>query len=236
MACSGCSTPAARVGNKIDAIDIQQVLPSVNLASGFVGPTGIRLNGAARVKDSALLLTNGSRNQVGSAFTAKPVNVSSFSTAFDFQLTDASADGFAFVVQGNGPYKLGTRGAGLGFAGIPKSAAIKFDLFDNSGEGNNSTGLYLNGANPTDAGSVDLTGTGIDLHSGHTFHAVIEYDGLRLQVTLTDTVTSASATQSYLVDLPAVVGGSRAYVGFTGASSSQTAVQGILNWTYDPLA
>jgi hypothetical protein len=157
--------------------------------------------------------------------------VSAFTTTFDFQLTSAAADGFAFVIQGAGNTALGSGGGGLGYQGIGNSVAIKFDLSDNAGEGSNSTGLYVNGAAPT-GGATDLTPTGINLHNGRAFRATLTYDGTDLFVTLRDLTSGASATQTYTVDLAGLVGGSTAYVGFTGATGGLTAVQDILNWTY----
>ena len=60
------------------------------------------------------------------------------------------------------------------------------------------------------------------------------YDGTTLKVTITDTVTQATASQSYAVNIPSLVGGNTAYVGFTGGTGGLTAVQKILNWTYTP--
>ena len=63
-----------------------------------------------------------------------------------------------FVVEANGPNATGSTGGGLGYgpnpttgtpAGIAKSVAIKFDFYNNAGEGTDSTGLYINGAAPT---------------------------------------------------------------------------------------
>ena len=48
----------------------------------------------------------------------------------------------------------------------------------------------------------------------------------------TDTVTSATATQTYTVDLPTRVGSSNGYVGFTGGTGSIAATQDITKWTY----
>ena len=48
--------------------------------------------------------------------------------------------------------------------------------------------------------------TGINLHSGDIFNAQLTYDGATLTVVITDTVTKASATQTYTVDIPAIVG------------------------------
>jgi hypothetical protein len=128
---------------------------------------------------------------------------------------------------------LGAYGNGLGYAGITRSAAVKFDLYDDAGEGPDSTGLVTNGAWPTGP-AVDLRGTGIDLHSGHVLAAALAYDGTTLQVTITDTLTGAQASQRYAVNLAALVGSSTAYVGFTGATGNFAATQDILHWTLNP--
>ena len=45
----------------------------------------------------------------------------------------------------------------------------------------------------------------------------MNYDGTTLEVIISDTNTGASDTQNYTVNIPSVVGGSTAFVGFTGA-------------------
>ena len=77
------------------------------------------------------------------------MNVQAFTTDFTFQLTDAVADGFTFILQNVGPAASGTGGSFLGFGGLGKSVAVKFDLYSNAGEGNNSTGLFTDGADAT---------------------------------------------------------------------------------------
>ncbi|OAI47700.1 hypothetical protein AYO44_09055 [Planctomycetaceae bacterium SCGC AG-212-F19] len=62
--------------------------------------------------------------------------------AADFQLTNPNADGIAFVLQNFAANALGATGAGLVYRGIGTSVAVKFDLYNNAGEGINSTGLY----------------------------------------------------------------------------------------------
>ena len=203
----------------------------LNFGGGFAGAAGLTANGSAAVSGSAARLTFGGVNQSGSLFSTSRVNIAGFATTFDFQLTSAAADGFAFVIQGAANTALGSSGSGLGYEGIGSSAAVKFDLFDNAGEGNNSTGLYTNGAPPT-GGATNLTPSGIDLHSGRVFRVSMAYVGTSLSVTIRDLTTGASATQAYTVDLPALVGGSTAFVGFTGATGGQTAVQDVLNWRY----
>ena len=116
-----------------------------------------------------------------------------FNTQFQFQLVNAVADGFTFTIQGDGPTALGDNGGSLGYAGSPgigNSIAVKFDLYNNAGEGNDSTGLYLDGAAPS-VPAIDLSNTGIDLHSGDVFQVDMSYDGTTLAVTITDTQTGA---------------------------------------------
>jgi hypothetical protein len=108
---------------------------------------------------------------------------------------------------------------------------VKFDLYNNAGEGPDSTGLYTDGAAPT-VPAVDLSSTGINLHSGDTMTVNLVYNGTTLTMTITDTVTNASYTTSFTINIPSTVGGNTAYVGFTGGTGSETASQAILAWTY----
>ena len=57
--------------------------------------------------------------------------------------------------------------------------AVKFDLYSNTGEGSDSTGFYTNGASPT-VPSVDMTSSGVNLHSGDPMHAHMTYNGTTL--------------------------------------------------------
>src|SRR5262249_42873887 len=155
---------------------------------GFGSTAGLTLNGSTKVSGTRLRLTDGGKSEAGSAFTSSRVGIAQFATSFDFQITNANADGFAFVIQGVGANALGGKGSGLGYGGIANSVAVKFDLYNNAGEGSNSTGLFTNGATPTTP-ATDLGAAGIDLHSGHTFNVAMNYDGSTLKVTITDTVT-----------------------------------------------
>src|SRR5262249_48420397 len=115
--------------------------------------------------------------------------------------------------------------------------AIKFDVFDNNGEGTNSTGVFTDGEFPSVPKSngdvlIALSGTGIDLTSGDLFHAVITYHNGSLTIAITDTATGASFQKTISIDIPSVVGGSRAFVGFTGGTAGLAAVQTIYTWTF----
>jgi hypothetical protein len=63
-------------------------------------------------------------------------------------------------------------------------------------------------------------------------HAHMVYDGTNLTMTLTDTVTGGTVTEVFPVNIPGMVGGNAAYVGFTGGTGSTTATQNVLSWTY----
>jgi fibronectin type 3 domain-containing protein len=231
--------------NTASATTASGAAAGLDLSVGFAGASSLLgVNGSAKIVGSLLQLTDGAPSEAGSTFSVSRLNAAAFSTQFSFQLLNATADGFTFTIQGVGLTALGGSGGALGYGaapsggvpGIPKSVAIKFDLFSNAGEGNDSTGLYLNGATPENVGSINLSNTGIDLHSGHVFIASLSYDGTTLKVTITDTTTAASASQSYAVNIPAAVGGNLAYFGFTGGAGASSATQNILSWLYSPAA
>jgi predicted outer membrane repeat protein len=205
---------------------------AVNFSTGFSNAANsLSLTGSAAVTGNNLQLTANSSGQIGSAYYKSALNVSRFSTAFTFNQNAGAGDGFTFTIQNSGLNALGGGGGSLGYAGIGNSLAIKFDLYDNTGEGPDSTGLFLNGAAPGSNGSIDLRSSGIDLHSGDTFRAAINYDGATLTVILTDLNTGVSATQAYAVNIASVIGSNTAYFGFTGATGGATALQQISLWT-----
>ena len=191
----------------------------------------MQFNGSTGLDDFRLQLTDGGMNEAGSAFFATPVNIQSFTTDFTFQLSNPSADGITFTIQNVGATALGAIGGSLGYGGIGKSVAIKFDLYSNIGEGPDSTGLYTDGALPT-LPAINLSSTGINLHSGDYIDAHLTYNGTDLNLTLTDEITLASWSQSFAVNIPATVGGNTAYVGFTGGTGGLTSSQKLTAWTY----
>ena len=207
--------------------------PNINYAAGF-SSSGVALNGFAKLNGTRLRLTDGGGSEAGSGFSTTPVNIQSFTTAFSFQLTNPNADGFAFVIQNAGTAALGPAGGSLGYGGtggIATSVAVKFDLYSNAGEGNNSTGLYTNGAIPTIPATT--LGGGVNLHSGDVFNVQISYNGTTLTMTLTDaTIPADTFTTSWTVNIPSIVGANTAYAGFSGGTGGLTATQDILTWTF----
>ncbi|HLY60755.1 MAG TPA: chitobiase/beta-hexosaminidase C-terminal domain-containing protein [Terriglobia bacterium] len=239
MAAGGGFTPSGVAGGQYVI-----AIPNINFSSGFSG-TGMALNGSSTYNGTRLRLTDGGQNEAASAFFTTPVNVQSFTTDFSFQLTNPNSDGMTFTIQGSGLTALGYLGGSLGYGpnpnvtgstGILNSVAIKFDLYNNAGEGINSTGLYTNGAAPT-VPAIDLTSSGVNLHSGDVFNVHMTYDGTTLTMTITDASdTTKTFTYSWAINIPATVGGNTAYLGFTGGTGGYTATQDIVTWTFTSTA
>ena len=206
---------------------------NINFGTDGFSNSGLSLNYGATVTGGMLELTDGKPGEFRSAWSTSKVPINSFTTDFTFQLLSAVADGFTFTIQNDpkGIWALGNGGSGLGYQGIQKSVAVKFDIYNNAGEGSNSTGVFTNGAVPT-VPSTDLSTTGVVLASGHLIHAHLVYNGSVLTVTLTDTKTGACVTEQYSVNIPSVVGASSAYVGFTGSAGAYSSVQEVTSWSF----
>ena len=235
---------------KGETMTITRIFPEYTLPAYTNGFTDaiqkITVNGDAKVVDGKLRLTDGGYNQGTTVFHNSNVPIDKFVTEFTFLITDVypcngimGADGFTFCFQSAGPDQVGPVGGGLAFgpdhksgtAGIPNSVAIKVDTWDNEGEGRSSTGIYFNGEAPTTP-SYNLYDDGIDLHSGHVFKMKIACKNKKMTVTLTDTVTLAKSVTKYNVDIPAYIGSTKSYIGFTGSTGGATEIQDILTWTY----
>jgi hypothetical protein len=208
-------------------------------SGGFTSTIGLQLNGSATWLQSsnAIALTTNT-SQAGSFFATTPVNVQSFTNTFSFQLPAPLSDGFVFVIQGNSTTGLGGAGGSLGYsvpssqtAPFSKSVAIKFDLYNNSGEGTDSTGLYLNGTPPI-IPAVDMTSSGLNLSSGHVMNVTMTYDGTWLALAITDATTGQTFNDQFQVNIPSTLGGTMAYVGFTAGTGGEVSTQEILNWNF----
>ena len=198
--------------------------------ASFPSSSGLTLAGSASVGGGVLRITN-QKNSAGSAFVTSQRNISRFTASFEFRTPGGTDEGMTFTIQQSASNALGSGGGGLGYAGIANSVAVKFDTRSNAGESNSSTGLYINGATPT-LPSIDLLPLGIDLDSGRTFRVSLNYDGTTLAVLITDMTTGATAGQSYAVDIPAIVGGATAWVGFTGSTAQANITQEILCFSF----
>jgi hypothetical protein len=53
-------------------------------------------------------------------------------------------------------------------------------------------------------------------------------------MTITDATTGKTFTNSWTLNIPTIVAGNTAYVGFTGGTGGTASTQEILKWTYTP--
>jgi hypothetical protein len=267
----GAGLPRGRYSYRVDAFSMEGVSRSSNVVSATIGPiridhsdgftdlSGLQENGDAKFAEAVARLADGA-NQTGSVFALDRLGIRTFTTTFTFRIhegTDPRGEGFTFVIQAD-PREtrvLGPGGGGLGYGpetprasrGIVRSVALKFDLFDNAGEGANSTGIFSGGRSPTIRDpalspdptpdipdqSVDLDGTGIELNNQRTKQVRLTYDGTTLEETITDLDLPAEFTRSYAVNIPGIVGSDTAFVGFTGGTSSRWTLFDIRTWAYD---
>ncbi len=229
--------------------------PVINFPNGLANASHlITVNGTAKFNGSALQLTDTSANsEVGTAWYAVPVNVQSFTTNFTLSLQNARANGMTFTIQNQppassdtsilyvsgGPNALANSASGLGYsgstngvggqiAGLLSSVAVKFDLYNDGGD---ATGLYTNGADPS-INSINMSSSGVSLHSGNPLNVTMHYNGSSLSMTVTDSKTKKSFSKSWSINIPETVGGNTAYVGFTAATGGLTADQQVTAWTY----
>jgi hypothetical protein len=182
-----------------------------------------------------LRLTGGGYKQAGSAYSTTKINLAeSFESSFKVYLHHGQpgADGFAFLVQGDGPRALGGWGGGLGYRGIKKSVAVEFDTFQNTTDpSSNHLAVVMAGDPDTHAATAEAS---IPLF-GKPFMARVAYDASTTNLSIYVKSLSAGATEQLVlektVDLAAGVGTESAWVGFTASTGTSLSKQDIYSWT-----
>jgi glucose/arabinose dehydrogenase len=233
------TTQAASASEPPPAV-ARQTLDLTALLSG----DALQLNGSAVAPlNSTLQLTPDRQQQRGSAFAITPIQIAdrtSFQTQFQFRIDGLAGtnggDGFTFVLQnsGEGSATLGGQGGNLGYGGINRSVAIKFDTFKNGtfDLSDNSVGILTDGDITAAIGGSQAAP--FDLNNGSLATAWVEYDGIAkaLSVFLSqDGVKPGTAVLSQTIDLTAVLG-NRAYVGFTGGTGGISSRTTITSWQF----
>lgn len=189
-----------------------------------------------------LRLTNGF-GPSGSAFLTNTFSLASdasFSTFFSFQIPNpvgigdadgAGADGIVFTVQ-TVSNTAGGGGGGIGYQGISPSVGVEFDTYNNGGQDQNSgnhIGIDLNGS----VSSVALTPIPGRFNDGNAWFAWVDYNGVTdlLEARVSSTAARpAAANVSTTVDLPAILGTTNAFVGFTSGTGAGGGTHEIVSW------
>ncbi|HEX7652126.1 MAG TPA: hypothetical protein VF607_01390, partial [Verrucomicrobiae bacterium] len=169
-----------------------------------------------------------------------PLYTTAFQASFTYQnIGGGGADGMAFVLQ-NGPFgadAIGGGGGGLGFYGISPSVAVMFNIYAGSPGGASgiivaTNGMiYNNGYWP----SIYQNTAPVNFAGGNPVNVTLQYAQNKLQITLVDTITTASYTTNVTINLLPYLGSDSAYVGVTGSEGGFFSHQVVSNLKYTPL-
>ena len=207
-------------------------------------------NNAPAINSGTLTLTSAAAGEARAAFFNTLQSISHFTVGFTFQTDPTSfaplgpSDGFAFVLQNDsrGTLAIGGGGAGLGYGlmnnnqppsgspvltAITPSAAAEFFLRNGNGA------VSTENSGTIDPNSGITTGS-VSLVSGDPIGVVLSYNGTTLTETLTDlnNPSEVFAASTSAINLPQILGGDSAFVGFTGGTGGGYSTQTISNFTY----
>jgi cell wall-associated NlpC family hydrolase len=210
--------------------------------AGFGGNgSGWTLNSSPPVAGNIVQITDiNSYWTARSLFFNEPQFIRKFVATFTWQNSTADssgggpygglynpADGFVFTLQNQSLGAIGGLGSSLGYEGIALATGIAFNIYDG-----HRVGI---GYAPTSVGNGSYSYsavTPVNLLSLNPIDVTLTYDGAILTVRLEDTVTHAIFSTTYTLNLTQGVGGSKAYVGFTGATGAGAADQRISNFKF----
>lgn len=213
----------------------------------FSSTAGLQLNSVS-VSGGEIVLADTGRDR-GSVFTASQYQVASgFSAVFEFRISNPSgaaddtgvlgADGLAFVIHRDpsGASVLGSFGENLGYGGasaatrIDSSVAVEFDTFRNSYDPNSNHMGINAGGSMTSLATANLA-TRID--SGAKWTVWVDYNGSVLEVRANTTgIRPVSADLSHSINLLSTLGGTTAFLGFTGATGSGYGDHSVLGFAF----
>jgi autotransporter-associated beta strand protein len=199
--------------------------------NGFnVNGTGWTLNGGPTIANDVLTITTNANSQTRSVWFNTQQPTGSFTAQFDYTRGAGSgnpADGVTFTLQSQALTALGGGGGGLGYTGITPSAALAINIYAPNTRG---IAIRTNGA-----GTPGYTATGgVDVGSGATVRFNVAYDATAqtLNIQLTQGANVFTLPTVTGVNIGTIVG-ANAWVGFTGATGGENAVQTISNFTYN---
>jgi hypothetical protein len=205
----------------------------VEVANGTQIESDFTRMGTARIESAtcATLTEAEGTFQNAAIWNRKQLNLNSgFDLSFDLEFGDnpEGADGIVFVLQGIGPDALGISGGGMGYADMPNSLGIEFDIFQNSGEPEcDHIAFNLNGnlAEPI-AGPVDASPTQCSLKDGRAHRARVTWDPSSRTI---EVYLDGELRLSHSIDLlgRAFRGNPNVWWGFTAATGGRSTRQRV---------
>jgi len=215
---------------------------------------GLHFVGDAQLIGDWVRINHVALNLSGAFWYDEQVAVQSgFVTQFRFAITEEGgavepsegtdgADGFAFVIQNDTEYAIGSFGHDLGYGGIPNSIAIEFDTWRN----HEGSGPPLDDPNGYHI-SVQTRGT-VPNSPHHDYslgwvscpelvtvdehNAVVSYEPGLLEIYVDDFSVPILAVVVDIAEL-IVLNEGRAWTGFTGSTGDAWENHDILDWSID---
>ncbi|MCL6641257.1 MAG: PEP-CTERM sorting domain-containing protein [Candidatus Rokubacteria bacterium] len=191
-------------------------------------------------------MTNG-LGQSASAFSTSTVsleNQASFSTLFQFRISNpigirdrdgVGADGIVFVVQ-TVSNTAGGGGGGIGYSGLADSVGVEIDTWQNF-EFGDTDGNHI--GIDTEGNIVSLLVAPIvfppRLNDGTDWFLWVDYDGAtdQFEVRLAQSNSRpATPLLSLTLDLPAILGSTDVFAGFTSGTGAAGGVHDIVSWEF----
>jgi len=205
---------------------------------GFNGFSGWNLLGVAtEPSTNALQITDGGGGEVAASWFADPVYIGGFKASFYYwnQTGLNAADGTTFTIQNDprGTQAIGAGGGSLGYGSanqITNSVNFEFNIYSGNAYGGIGCAFGMEG----NVGDTFIPGAVSITDQTPIFTEATYLNGI-LSVTLTDTNSGATFTTNLPVNIPAIVGGETAYIGFTGGDGGVSSIQQVLNFSYTPI-
>jgi hypothetical protein len=238
------------VSNSYDSVtsSVATLIIENELPIGFNG-TGLSWsanNGSVNyttpeITNGLLTLTDGHDDESRAFFFDYPQYIGAFKASFTYQATAPAgytnllADGASFCIQNDprGASAVGGIGGDLGIAlngpnaAIVPSVELDFDIYPNNGLGGVGYSLQTNGTigGYGPPGSVSLTNGPVDVS--------VYYANGQMALTFSNEISLNTFSTNLMVgDLTRILGTNNAYVGFTGASGGDPAIQTITNFSF----
>jgi hypothetical protein len=233
VASRGCLLAAALVaGGPAVVVTARADIPGLDNGANYTLNT-LNNNGTGgpTVSGGTATLTDNGFDEARSLYDNTPQDISGgFQAAFTYRATGGGglglADGITFDLQNQGLHALGAAGKGLGYGGIAPSAAVEFNIYAPNGVV--GTAYHTNGA-------VGYMSTApVDISSGDQIAVTLTHDASTNTLTevLKDLNNGNTFSTSYSTNLAAVLGGSTAWVGFTGGTGSGTSIQTVSDFSF----
>jgi hypothetical protein len=184
----------------------------------------------------SVTVTTAVGDEHNSAFYNSRQSITGFSAEFIYQAV-GGADGATFCIQNDpaGTAAVGAQdgGSALGYQGIAPSVAVAFNIY--SGHTGQTDILFNDGGpNVKNPGGSYVDTSPVNVASGHPIQVLLVYNATAkvLDEVLIDLATGDLFSTQYSMDIPATIGGSTAFIGFTGGTGGVSSVQTFAGFQY----